>query len=511
MDNRDLRASWRYHDGTKHSYVSVSGSSHTLDWANQPLPFKIYRTLDPIPLPQHVEPLGMAALDALAAADLEMQDATPDLPALARLLHLSAGITKVKRYPDGEIRFRAAACTGGLYHVEVYLACGDLAGLPAGLYHFAPHDSALRQLRAGDWRPQLVEATGNEPSAAAAPVIFILTSTFWRNSWKYEARAYRHAFWDSGTLLTNLLAGAKASRLAARLLLGFADLPVNRLLDVDPEREVAIALVTLGRDGMPASSLPGPPSPLGYETEPLSPSEVGYPAIPEMHAASSLERGADARAWWAAAETRGGGRQPSGRSVPLAPLGTGEQAADALEDVITRRGSTRQFGRLPISFAQLSTALHLAAQPIPADFGGSSEAPLTDLYLIVHAVDGLDPGAYVYDRDGRALELLRPGDFRDQAGYLALTQDLAADASVNVYVLCKLPAVLERLGNRGYRAAQMEGGILGGRLYLSAYAQQLGATGLTFFDDDVTEFFSPDAAGKSVMFLTALGRSARRR
>ena len=36
-----------------------------------------------------------------------------------------------------------------------------------------------------------------------------------------------------------------------------------------------------------------------------------------------------------------------------------------------------------------------------------------------------------------------------------------------------------------------------------------GATGLTFFDDDVTDLFSPHAAGKSVMFLVALGYSER--
>jgi hypothetical protein len=36
-----------------------------------------------------------------------------------------------------------------------------------------------------------------------------------------------------------------------------------------------------------------------------------------------------------------------------------------------------------------------------------------------------------------------------------------------------------------------------------------GATGLTFFDDEVTDFFSPLAAGKSVMFLTALGHPDR--
>jgi hypothetical protein len=50
---------------------------------------------------------------------------------------------------------------------------------------------------------------------------------------------------------------------------------------------------------------------------------------------------------------------------------------------------------------------------------------------------------------------------------------------------------------------------MGGKLYLAAYAQRLGASGLTFFDDDVIEFFSPHAAGKSVMFLIAIGKSVK--
>jgi nitroreductase len=82
---------------------------------------------------------------------------------------------------------------------------------------------------------------------------------------------------------------------------------------------------------------------------------------------------------------------------------------------------------------------------------------------------------------------------------------LAADAAVNVYHLADLHRVLPAFGNRGYRAAQLEGGIAGGKIYLAAFALGVGATGLTFFDDDVTEFFSPHAAGKSVMFLTAVG------
>ena len=82
--------------------------------------------------------------------------------------------------------------------------------------------------------------------------------------------------------------------------------------------------------------------------------------------------------------------------------------------------------------------------------------------------------------------------------------------SRNVYILADLKSVLERYGNRGYRMAQVEASIMGGRLYLGAYAQRLGATGLTFFDDEVTEFFSPHAQDKSVMFLVALGRPMRR-
>jgi SagB-type dehydrogenase family enzyme len=150
-----------------------------------------------------------------------------------------------------------------------------------------------------------------------------------------------------------------------------------------------------------------------------------------------------------------------------------------------------------------------ATRGIPADFLDSCAAMLNDPYLIINAVDGLSAGAYVFRRDRDALELLRPGNFRREAGYLGLMQEIPADASVDVFFLTNLPAIAERFGNRGYRAAQLEAGIIGGKLYLAAYAQRLGASGLTFFDDDVTRFFSPHAVGKSVMFLVALGKGAR--
>ena len=66
------------------------------------------------------------------------------------------------------------------------------------------------------------------------------------------------------------------------------------------------------------------------------------------------------------------------------------------------------------------------------------------------------------------------------------------------------------MGERGYRFAQLEASLRAGRMYLAAYAAGVAATGLTFFDDDVVDFFSPHAAGKSVMFLLALGNRAGR-
>src|SRR5262249_54003297 len=106
--------------------------------------------------------------------------------------------------------------------------------------------------------------------------------------------------------------------------------------------------------------------------------------------------------------------------------------------------------------------------------------------------------------------LLKAGEFRREGGELCLDQALGADASVVAFFLSDLDAALGRWGNRGYRAANLAAGLLGGRLYLGAYALGLGATGLTFYDDDVVRFFEPAAAGKEAIFVTAVGLPARR-
>lgn len=506
MRNGDVQATWTYHDATKHSLERVQRAPHHLDWDNQPTPYKLYPTLAPAPLPRDWRPAPMPALAALArgAGATAPAPRVPTAAELARLLLLTAGITRKVVYANGhETYFRAAACTGALYHVDVYVVCGALAGLDAGVYHFGPHDFSLRRLRAGDHRAAVVAASGDEPAVAAAAVVLISASTVWRNAWKYQARAYRHCFWDDGTMLANALAAAAAVDLPARVVMGFVDDAIARLVGLEHPRELPLSLLAVGVD--PAPRPPAPElGPLAAPVEPPSARETSYPAIAAMHDASALRSSDEVRAWREGAVASA--IEPAPRAdvaVPLRPLAAPPE--EPLDAVIRRRGSTRAFARRAIGFDVLSSILVAATAPLDADFLADASAHLCELFVIAHAVDGLAAGTYVHDRDARSLELLRAGDLRREAGFLALGQDLAADASADCYGLVDLTRVLAALGNRGYRCAQLEAAIAGGRIYLAAYALGLGATGLTFFDDAVVDFFGPRAAGKSVMFLAALG------
>jgi SagB-type dehydrogenase family enzyme len=428
----------------------------------------------------------VAALSAIAVSSVAERNVTPDLAAITSLLYFSAGITRGRQYPAGEILYRAAACTGALYEIELYLACGELPDLAAGLYHFNPGDFSLRRLREGDFRGVLAMAAGGNRAIGHAPVILIATGVYWRNAWKYQARTYRHFGWDNGTMTANLLAMAAALGLPAKLLCGFVDAQVNGLLDLDTRREVALTLLAVGHSESLAPAPVATP-PLNLATVPVSKQEVDYPLMRAMHDASSV----------ALVEHVACSNKP--KDVPPA------QATDTIEEVVLRRGSSRRFTGEPITLGELSTILERSTCGIPADFPAMNE-----IYLIVNGVDGLQQGSYFYNAGEQRLEILALGDFRARAAYLALEQQLAGDAAVAVFFLADLERWLGRLGPRGYRAAQLEAGILGGKMYLAAYALRLGATGLTFYDDEVVRFFSPHADRKSAIFLTALGQPAKR-
>ena len=284
----------------------------------------------------------------------------------------------------------------------------------------------------------------------------------------------------------------------ARVLLGFADPLVNALLGIDAAREGSLALVPLGRGAGPAAAEPARCRRSRSPRVPLSPHEEDYPLVRAAYEASSLPDGAAARAWLGLAGGRGRrARRPAARAVPGARRDDPPARVDPGVPARARSrapGSRRSW--TPRSARSRSTSVRRMRSSRPISWSTpsrtSSRAPTCGI------------------RAARALRLLRPGEFRREGGELCLEQPLGADASAVAFFLSDLDPVLARWGSRGYRAVNLAAGLLGGRLYLGAYGFGLGATGLTFYDDEVVRFFEPDAAGKEAIFVTALGPAARR-
>src|SRR5262249_22972266 len=155
----------------------------------------------------------------------------------------------------------------------------------------------LRLLRPGDHRGVLVHAAAREPSVTHATAMIVCAGTYWRNAWKHRTRTYRHFGWDNGTILANMLAMTTALRVPAKIVLGWADSEVNRLLGLDTQRDVAFSIVSLGHVGSETRAESKELSELSFPTIPLSKREVEYPDLWKIHDASSLQTAEEVAEW----------------------------------------------------------------------------------------------------------------------------------------------------------------------------------------------------------------------
>ncbi len=498
MGNDYIEAARVFHEITKHSYTSVRSSPHFLDWDIKPLPYKIYPGAASVALPRDLNLSSTPTLAALSSYVPGEFSAPIESATLTRILFCADGLTRHKRMGADDYHFRAAASAGALYPIEIYVTAGEVEGLETGLYHFSPADLRMAGLRRGDWRSYIADAAAKRPSLQRARAVIALSAIYWRSEWKYRARAYRYCYWDAGTILANLLAAAAAEEVSAEVITAFEDPALEALLGIDGEREGMIALVALGLADQP----PEPSheiEPLTIDTVELSSKEEVYQDRLKMHRESRLVTGDEvARVSAAKLDSVPSPPASSGNSIHLETIASEESAG--LGATILRRGSSRAFAQDAIGADELATIMAASSEHPQADF-----PPLTDTYLIVNAADGLEPGAYFYNRQARSFELLKAGNFRGEAGYLCLEQPLGMDCSALVVYMADLERAIRGLGNRGYGDAHLEAGILGGRAYLAAYSLGRGATGLTFYDDDTTKFFEPHAAGKSTLLMVALG------
>ncbi len=501
--NHEVDIARFFHESTKHSYTSVRSDGHMLDWENRPLAYKIYPQAGAIALPRDLELSARPVLATIAGGEPLLEDRELTAPALARLLFCAGGLTKSRRIEDETYHFRAAASAGALYPIEIYLAAAQVEDVPAGLYHFSPADLKLRGLRTGDQRGALARACDGRSSVAQSRAVVVLSSIYWRSTWKYRARAYRYCFWDAGMIAANLLAATAAEGLQADLVTLFVDSEVEALLGVDGITEGVICLITLGCTSAKIQQPTTKPGKLELETVPLSRDSRAYEDLARIQAASRLEDFSELSQIVARATSADWSSQSSGTAgdaASLIRLAEPHSASLSLGDTILRRGSSRHFTHAPILPGELAAVLDASSAPVSSDV-----PPMVHTYLIINAVERLEPGAFYHDQRKHALERLRTGDLRAEAGYLCLEQPLGSDCAALLIYMASLEKALGLLGNRAYRTLHLEAGIRGGRAYLAAYSLGRGATGLTFYDDDTTALFSPHGADMSPLLIVAIG------
>ena len=276
------------------------------------------------------------------------------------------------------------------------MVAGDVDGLAPGVYHFCPGDfsaaaAARGRLSAGRWpRPRPTTAL------AARAGDLVLTAIYWRNTWKYQARGYRHLFWDSGTMLANVLAVGARARPAARASSRASWTTRSTACSGSmPSKEGALVLAPLGAEGAAAPAASPLPRARRSTVIPLSAREVDYPLLREAYVDSAPRRRSRRCIDWREAR----GVAPSSRAARHAVAAAA--AADAARPLAGRdhpggAGPRGEFSGAAIAAEAPGRAR--SAHATAADRRRTCRGGLVDLYLSVHAVDGVAPGAYVYDR-----------------------------------------------------------------------------------------------------------------
>ena len=546
--NHNIEDSLYYHEKTKHSQASVLNSHHYLDWNNRPNPFKVYANLSSIALPSDFPKPSMNAIDAING-DIYGKEKSPGLKLhadevikskhhyrpmrltdLSSILFFTCGVTRQLKFDSGTFYMRAASATGALYPIEVYLVCNNFPDdkLDAGVYHFNPGEFSLVPIRSGDYRKILSSYAGNDVEILKSPLSLIFTSNSWRNSWKYQSRSYRHWFWDLGVIIANLLAVIKSMGLETRLKMGFVDDQVNNLLGLQTHSEASLLIASIHSSAFPNMNKSERDSdgnfspqykttlePLSHETYPLSSKQTFYPDIWKAYDASKLINNREVISWSKVQSIKTTKKNREKSNVrKLYDLRKDLFNSDSMDGnaldigkVILKRGSSRRFSNLSISRSVFSTVLLNASYldgKIPLDYKRDSSG-LIDFYVLVNSVEGLPSGGYYLDKHAAILEFLKKKPTDNYSGHLCLDQSLFANASAVIFLMADLKMVLEILGNRGYRAAQLEAGIIAGKMYLLSYACGIGASGSTFYDNEVNTFFSHSGLRMETMIAIGIG------
>lgn len=508
MPDSRVSIAQHYHERTKYHPETIGNRDY--DWTKQPPPFKEYKIGTSFDLKSYLTD----------KTDLSYQE--QPWQRLSRLLFYSYGLTIGMVTRSGEpVYFRATPSAGALYPAEVYLVSRGTALLPAGLYNYqAQTHSLLRFWDSEVWTP-LQHACFWHPSLDATQLAIVITAVFMRSAWRYQDRAYRRIFLDTGHLLGNIELSSAMNDYRPHLIGGFLDEAVDKLLYLDPMQEGTIAVLALADQLEIAQNLPLSPAATPSATQ------THYPEIPDgelllhFHQATQITEEPKSQKDWIAPSSAAA-TEPEQKDkynfsfclkVPTlsAPIDWGKQL-ELLEKTIVQRRSTRTYSGENLALDELRCLLDFTYHPQHYSDQALDATPdyfdlgLIETFVAVSGVDGLEEGCYYYAPKAQELRQIRFKNFRRQLHRLCLGQNLGRDAAAVLFHTADLTKAVARYGDRVYRYLHMDAGHLGQRLNLAAIRLGLGVSGIAgFFDDEVNDVLGIPA-DEAVLYITTLGR-----
>ncbi len=497
-----------YHERTKYDPDTIASKNQGLDWSKQPVPFKEYKIGTVFDLKPYIQE---SSLDSDDNTD------TKWWRRLSRLLFCSYGLTARMPSMGSAVFLRSAPSAGGLYPAEIYIVSRGTPLLPAGLYNYQSRTHSLLQFWENNVWQTLQEACFWHPALESTQLAIVITAVFYRSAWRYEDRAYRRIFLDTGHLLGNIELSAATCDFRPHLIGGFVDKAVNDMLYIDPEQEGATAVLPIadlldikqnlptGRTALPsATETEYPKIPDGeliqyiHTATQILPGTTGKLNLPEIKQNKSIE---DKYKFPFCQKI----------STLTTQIDWGDKL-DKLEATILKRRSTRAYSGDDLTLDELKSLLDFTYQPqhyidqeldISPDY---FDLNLIQTFIATSGVEGLEAGCYYYAPASQELRQIRFKNFRRELHFLCLGQDLGRDASAVIFHTADLKASVSQYGDRVYRYLHMDAGHLGQKLNLAAVRLNIGVSGIGgFFDDKVNEVLGIPQ-DEAVLYITTIGR-----
>lgn len=476
-----------------------------IDWADAPRRTKYYTGLEQMPLgdltPGHeAPPSGPANGFSLPLlADMLRETYADSDRRLA--LHANSDVDELPRY-GGATYSRGVASGGGRYPVSIYWVSGPSGSVTPGVHYYSTAHHGMQRLLTGDVSAQVaaaLSAAGGPGGTDAADAgqtdqYLILGIKFWQNSFKYNSFCYHAVTMDIGTVTEAWRLWSEDHGLTLRPALWFDEPALGELLGLDPSAEGLFAVVPLpwegrhdgeSRQAATAATVRSRRSSVRVRAvdRERSRTVLEFEAVTEMEnaaVAGCLDR-PEAMTLRAAERIPG----PAGLAVALPePLPRQGSISTALR---RRRSSFGRFSASPsMTAAELATLLAAGDRSarFVCDASDEDGLNLVTQFVFVNHVHGIAPGAYRYEPADHTLVEVAPGRFGSflQQHYYLENYNLEQTGAVIVPCV-RAAAVLEAVGDRGYRLVNAVVGAVTQGLYLAAADAGIGCGAALGFDN----------------------------